>query len=190
MQWTHDAQDSPVVPSKGLRVLGRLQHVLDYPDITTAADPTRETDGVTQLETLASWFTSRKGARERRLFAAAAFGTSFDGHPLPTEQFPIGGLLRLGAFDVGERRGDHYMLATAGYMQQALRLPDFIGGPLFLGSWLETGSAFDSWSDIAWSTHVSVGLIADTVIGPIFGGASFGFDGATRLYIAIGQLFR
>jgi hypothetical protein len=82
------------------------------------------------------------------------------------------------------------MLATAGYLQQALRLPDFIGGPLFLGSWLETGSAFDSWSDINLSTHVSVGLIADTLIGPVFGGASFGFDGATRFYIAIGQLFR
>jgi NTE family protein len=187
MQWTHDAQDSPVVPSKGLRVLGRLEHFLDYPDLTTAADPTRETDGVTQLETLASWFTSRTGAR---VFVAGGLGTSFKGHPLPTEQFPIGGLLRLGAFDVGERRGDHYLLGTAGYLQQALRLPDFIGGPLFLGSWLETGSAFDSWSDIGWSTHVSVGLIADTLIGPVFGGASFGFDGATRVYIAIGQLFR
>jgi NTE family protein len=190
MLWTHDAQDSPVVPSKGLRVLGRLEHVLDYPDITTAADPTRETDGVTQLETLASWFTSRKGARERRVFVAGGFGTSFEGHPLQTEQFPIGGLFRLGAFDVGERRGDHYMLATAGYLQQARRLPDFLGGPLFVGSWLETGSAFDSWSDIGWSTHVSVGLIADTLVGPVFGGASFGFDGATRVYIAIGQLFR
>jgi hypothetical protein len=75
------------------------------------------------------------------------------------------------------------MLATAGYLQQALRLPDFIGGPLFLGSWLETGSAFDSWSDINLSTHVSVG-------DEPHGGASFGFDGATRFYIAIGQLFR
>jgi NTE family protein len=190
VQWTHDGQDSPVVPSKGLRVLSRVQHFLDYPDVTLADDPTRETDGVTQFETLASWFTSRKGARERRLFVAGGFGTSFDGHPLPTEQFPIGGLLRLGAFNVGERRGDRYLLATAGYLQQALRLPDFVGGPLFLGSWLETGSAFDSWSKIDPSTHVSVGLIADTLIGPIFGGASFGFDGATRFYIAIGQLFR
>ena len=189
MQWTHDAQDSPVVPSKGLRVVGRFQHFLDYPDIVVA-DPTRKTDGVTQLETLASWFTSGKGARERRVFLAGGFGTSFDGHPLPTEQFPIGGLLRLGAFDSGERRGDKYMLGTVGYLQQALRLPDFVGGPLFIGSWLETGSAFDAWSDIDVATHVSLGLIADTIIGPVFGGASFGFDGATRVYIAIGQLFR
>jgi NTE family protein len=190
MQWTHDGQDSPVVPSKGLRIVSRLEHFIDYPDITSAADPTRETDGVTQFETLASWFTSRKGARERRLFVGGGVGTSFEGHPLPTEQFPIGGLLRLGAFDVGERRGDQYMLATAGYLQQALRLPDFLGGPVFLGSWLETGSAFDSWSNINVATHVSVGVIADTLIGPVFGGASFGFDGATRFYIAIGQLFR
>ena len=188
-QWTHDAQDSPVVPSRGLRVTSRLDHFLDYPDIPVA-DPTRKTDGVTQFETLASWFSPVRNAGEGRVFLGGALGTSFEGHPLPTEQFPIGGLLRLGAFDVGERRGDHYMIATGGYLHQVLRLPDFIGGPLFLGSWLESGSAFDSWSNIDLSTHVSVGVVADTLIGPVFTGASFGFDGATRVYIAIGGLFR
>ena len=39
------------------------------------------------------------------------------------------------------------------------------------------------------ATHVSTGVIADTLLGPVFTGASFGFDGATRVYIAIGRIF-
>ena len=189
-QWTHDGQDSPVVPSHGLRFVSRLEHFLNYPDIQLAADTTRDTDGVTQFETAASWFTSKRAARASRVFLAGGFGTSFDGHPLPTEQFPIGGLFRLGAFDVGEERGDKYVVATAGYLRQVARLPDFVGGPLFLGSWIEGGSAFDEWEHLTWSTNLSLGGIADTIIGPVFGGVSFGFEGGTRFYIAIGQLFR
>jgi NTE family protein len=189
-QWTHDDQDIPVVPSHGLRFVSRLEHFLNYPDIQLAADPTRKTDGVTQFETAASWFTSKKGARASRAFLAGGFGTSFGGHPLPTEQFPIGGLLRLGAFDAGEERGDKFVLTTAGYLRQVARLPDFVGGPLFLGSWIEGGSAFDEWEHLTWSTNLSLGVIADTIIGPVFAGFSFGFEGGTRFYIAIGQLFR
>ncbi len=190
VQWTRDDQDSPVVPSHGLRAVARLEHFLDYPDIDVASDPTRKTDGVTQFETVASWFKSRKGQRADRVFLAGGFGTSFDGHPLPTEQFPVGGLLRLGALNVGEERGDKYLITTAGYLRQVVRLPDFLGGPLFVGSWLEGGSAFDEWEHLTWSTHISVGAIADTIIGPVFGGASFGFEGGTRFYIAVGQIFR
>src|SRR4029079_941554 len=68
VQWTHDAQDSPVIPSHGLRFVSRLEHFLDYPDIQLASDPTRKTDGVTQFETAASWFTSKKAARQSRVF--------------------------------------------------------------------------------------------------------------------------
>ena len=188
MQWVRDGQDSPVVPSHGIRVVSTLQHFLDSPPVTTI-ETMRKTEGVTQFDTLGSWFWSKKRAREQRVFLAGGFGTSFEGHPLPTERFSLGGLLRLGAFDVGERRGDQYFLATGGYLRQLARLPDFVGGPLFGGVWLETGSAFDEWSNIDMAAHVSTGIIADTLIGPVFTGASFGFDGATRVYIAIGRIF-
>jgi NTE family protein len=186
--WTHDDQDSVVVPSRGMYLVSALEHFIDSPTFSTT-DATRTTEGVTQLDTRASWFRSLTKDRRQRVFLAGGLGTSFDGNPLPTEQFALGGLLKLGAFNVGERRGDHYVLATGGYLYQASRLPDFLGGPLFLGTWLETGSAFERWSAIDPATHVSAGMIADTLIGPLFAGASFGFDGATRVYIAVGQLF-
>jgi hypothetical protein len=96
----------------------------------------------------------------------------------------------LGAYNVGEQRGDHYLQATGGYLYRAGRLPDFLGGPLFLGSWIETGSAFDEWDDADGTVHASVGVILDSLLGPVFAGYSTSFTGQRRFYFGIGQIFR
>jgi hypothetical protein len=70
------------------------------------------------------------------------------------------------------------------------RLPDFIGRSILGGGWVEEGSAFDDWNSAKFDTQFSVGLIAETVIGPAFVGFSAGLDGSTRLYLGIGKLFR
>ena len=108
------------------------------------------------------------------MFVSGGGGTSFDGHPLPTEQFALGGPFRLGAYNVGEQRGDHYLLATGGYLRQVMRLPDFLGGPVFVGGWLDNGAAFDAWKDANWATQASVGVIVDTLLGPAFVATSVG----------------
>ncbi len=128
--------------------------------------------------------------RERnRLFVLGGVGTSFDNDPLPTDQFPLGSPLHLGAYSQGEVRGDHYYVLTGGYLRQLGRLPDFMGGPVFAGAWLENGDAFDNWSDTTLRTHVSVGLVMDTLIGPAVLGGLAGFDGRWRTYIGVGRIF-
>ena len=97
--------------------------------------------------------------------------------------------MRLGAYDLGEFRGDHYAVVTAGYLRGIGRLPDFLGGPIFAGGWLENGSAFDDFKDATLRTNGGVGLILDTLIGPMLVGSSFGFDGDWRYYLAIGRIF-
>ena len=74
--------------------------------------------------------------------------------------------LLLGAYDPGELRGDHFAVLTAGYLRGVGRLPDFLGGPIFLGGWLENGSAFDDLDKAKLRTNGSVGAILDTLIGP------------------------
>ena len=86
------------------------------------------------------WSLGERG----RLFVLGGGGTSFDDQPLPTDQFALGSPFHLGALDNGEFRGDHYYIATGGYLHQFGRLPDFMGGPIFAGAWLENGDAFDS----------------------------------------------
>ena len=78
---------------------------------------------------------------------------------------------------------------TAGYLRGVGRLPDFLGGPIFLGGWMESGSAFDDLDAAQLKTNISVGTIAETLVGPVLLGGSFDFGGAWRYYIGIGRLF-
>ena len=93
-------------------------------------------------------------------------------------------------YSVGEVRGDHYWLGTAGYLREIGRMPDFLGGAAHVGVWFENGDAFDDWDKLSWRTHVTTGLIVDTLIGPMLLGGSGGFDGRWRTYVGIGRLFR
>ena len=189
LRWTHDGQDSPVVPSRGVRSRAFVDYFASAPDLPPDYSSTRRTEGVTQAQWIASSVWSI-GTRDRgRVFLSGGAGTSFDGHPLATEQFALGGPFRLGAYNVGEQRGDHYLLATGGYLRQAMRLPDFLGGPVFLGGWLDNGAAFDEWHDANWASQVSLGVIADTLLGPAFAATSAGFDGRWRFYIGLGHIF-
>jgi NTE family protein len=186
--WRLDTQDSPVVPSGGLRSQVRLSHVFDTPDVAAAGE-TRDIPGsFTQLSGQASKFWSR-GPRNR-LFFYGGLGTSFDAAPLPTDQFPLGAPFRLGAYDAGELRGSHYYIATGGMLRRIGRLPDFMGGPVFVGGWLENGDAFARWQDAGWRTNGGVGVIMDTIVGPVSVAGSWGFDGRWRTYLGVGRLFR
>ena len=71
--------------------------------------------------------------RRDRVFVVAGGATSFDGKPLPTEQSSVGRPFLLGAFEPGQFRGDHFAVVTAGYLRGVGRLPDFLGGPIFIG---------------------------------------------------------
>ncbi len=182
----HDGQDSPVVPSNGMRAIGTVDHIIRSPDAPATFPTERSNDDVTQAEIRSSAFWSRR--RRDRLFLAGSAGTTW-GHPLANEQFQLGGPLRLGAYNIGEFRGDHYGVLAAGYLRGVGRLPDFLGGPIFAGGWAETGSAFDDIDDAKIRTNVTLGVLADTLIGPVMLGGSFDFNGAWRYYIGVGRLF-
>jgi NTE family protein len=189
LQWRHDGQDSPVVPSRGVRADGTLSHIFSSPPLPESfqAQTDRRNDGVTQGDIELSSFWS---ARQRdRLFLVAGAGTSFGDHPLPTEQFQLGRPLHLGAYDIGEIRGDHYGVLTLGYLRGVARLPDLLGGSIFLGGWLENGTAFEEIDKAQLKTCVSVGAVMDTLVGPMILGASFSFEGHQRYYVSIGRIF-
>jgi NTE family protein len=186
--WRMDTQDSPVVPSGGLRSEVRLSRVFKGPDVV-GGDRTLSFDSSpTQLSAVANRFWSF--GPPNRVFAYGGVGTSFTSTPLPTDQFALGAPFRLGAYDAGELRGRHYYIATTGYLRRVARLPDFIGGPVFAGSWLENGDAFDNWEHAGWRVNSGFGLVMDTIIGPVVLASSWSFDGRWRTYVAIGRTFR
>ena len=186
--WRVDTQDSPVVPAGGLRSDVRLLRIFRTPDITNSGQTFDFDRSLTQLSGTASRFWSL--GRSNRVFAYGALGTSFDSNPLPTNQFQLGSPFRLGAYSTGELRGAHYYVGTGGYLRRVGRLPDFMGGAVFAGAWLENGDAFDEWKHAGWRTNGSTGIIIDTIIGPVVLAGSWGFDGRWRTYLGIGRVFR
>jgi len=50
---THDSQDNPIVPSRGVHAATELRPYLSAP--TPSVETDRSADGVTQFETLLSW---------------------------------------------------------------------------------------------------------------------------------------
>ena len=182
-RFRHDGHDSPVIPSRGTLAQVTLTHYLTSPE---AAGVERTNDDATQMEARAATFWTWR--RRDRLFLVASAGTSFGGKPI--SQFTLGYPFRLDAYSVGERRGDHYAVLTAGLLHRVGRLPDFLGGPVFVGSWLENGSAFNSDQDADLHTHAAGGIVIDSLIGPLVAGTSVGFDGGWRTFVSIGRIFR
>jgi NTE family protein len=189
LQFTYDDQTSPMVPTRGLHLRSRLRYFAATPQVTEALDP-RQVESIEQFwqgEVVASRFWRARG--EDRVFVLFGIGSSFGDDPLVND-FSLGGPLRLGAYNSDELRGPNYVLGTAGYMKRVGRLADVIGGNIFLGAWLENGDTFARWGDASWRTNLSGGLIMETLLGPIFLGASTGFDGRGRVYVSVGPLVR
>jgi len=191
LTWRLDTQDSNVVPSRGINGVAKFEYTFDGPVPSldgVEVETTRSSVDLPQLSGEASWF--RRLGEPGRLFVVAGGGTSFDHAPLAIDQFSLGRPLHLGAYSVGEVRGDHYVIATVGYLRELGRMPDFLGGSVYAGTWLENGDAFDDWADATLRTHVSFGVMMDTLVGPVILGGSAGFDGRWRTYVGVGRLFR
>ncbi|HEY4130747.1 MAG TPA: hypothetical protein VGM50_09015, partial [Gemmatimonadaceae bacterium] len=167
--------------------IGALSYVIASPSIGSDFSTTRTNDHLAQLAIDANRFWPRGNGD--RVFLVANGGTSFDNHPLPTEQFELGRPFRLGAYDEGAVRGDHYGVLTGGYLKRVGRLPDFIGGPAYFGGWVEAGSAFDTFDAMRGRADLGLGGIFNTIVGPGVLAGSVAADGNWRIYVRIGRLF-
>lgn len=155
--WRMNTQDRIVQPTRGVAAQAAFAYTIDAPDITTTTSPgpPRSSVDLPQLSGEANMFKGIGG--KNMLFLLGGGGTSFSHHPLAIDQFLLGTPLHLGAYGVGEVRGDHYWIATVGRSREIGRLPDFLGGPVRVGMWLENGDAFDTWNERSWRTNLAPG---------------------------------
>ena len=189
LRFVFDGQNSPLVPSRGLRTRAAFRYYFDTPEIVDTNNNVLATArDVPQGEVAASWF-KRVGTRQR-FFLSGGGGTSFD-HDPGFNFFTLGGPFRLGSYNNDELSGDNYLLGVVGVMHEWSRLPDVLGGNIYLGGWLEQGSAFDAWRDAEYKASLSGGVIIETLFGPAFLGYSQSLsDGGGRFYVALGPFLR
>lgn len=93
----------------------------------------------------------------------------------------------MSGYENDQFRGDHYLLAGAGYLKGIGRLPDLLGGPIYATVAIDAGSAFDSWDAAEGRASIGAGLALDTLIGPVSAQIAFDKDGGSRFYFLMGR---
>jgi outer membrane protein assembly factor BamA len=176
--WLLDGQDSPTIPSRGTRVAAGAHWYFYAPDAPrpfpiadinlSSFHPVSKTDSV---------------------FGVFGAGTAFGRTAGPLEQFTLGGPSSLAAYGPDEFRGNDALHLTLGYLHRVGQLPSFVGGKVMLGGMYQVGGAFERFGSGRYLNDVSVALLADTLIGPVLVGYSYGEAGRNRIYFAIGRLF-
>ena len=181
-RYVWDGQDSPSVPSKGTRVVASVSRVLQTPGVAHSID---------QLEVQTSNFVPL-GAKTS-LFFDASGGTTFRGSAGPFQVFELGGPFRLGAYFPDEFLGNHYVYSSLGFRRELYRLPQLIGKKIYWGGWYEAGSAIGATGNdhgpVVVRGTFNLGVIADTIVGPIAIAGSVSPTGQSRVNFSIGRLF-
>lgn len=177
-----DGQDSPSVPSRGSRVVATATRVLQSPGL---AHP------IGQVDVQSSHFV-RLGDKTS-LFIDASGGTTFHGSAGPFQVFSLGGPFRVGAYLPDEFLGNHYAYASLGFRRELYRLPQLVGRKIYWGGWYEAGSAFgdqiNNRGPVVVRGTFNLGVIADTIVGPIALAGSVSPTGQSRVNFSIGRLF-
>ena len=127
------------------------------------------------------------------IFTAISGGTSFKGAAGPFQVFELGGPFRIGAYLPGEFLGNHYAYASFGFRRELYKLPQLVGKKIYWGGWYESGTAFGSREDKVGPVVVrgsfNLGVIADTIVGPVALAGSVSPTGQSRVNFSIGRLF-
>jgi len=178
LRYVWDGQDSPSIPSRGTRIMADLTRVLQSPQLAHPLD---------QAELQTSSFVPLGG--KTSLFVNASGGTTFHGAAGPLQVFALGGPFRLGAYLPQEFLGSHYAYASVGFRRELFQLPPLVGKKVYWGGWYESGTAFFKPGPIVVRGSLNIGLVADTILGPILLGGSVSPTGQARANFSVGRLF-
>jgi NTE family protein len=177
-RYVWDGHDSPAVPGRGTRIVASLSRVLQSPGLLHS---------IAQLDVQTSTFIPT--GPKTSLFFLASGGTTFHGTAGPFQVFTLGGTFHLGAYLPQEFVGNHYVYSSFGFRRELYHLPQLVGGKIYWGGWYEAGSAFNDPSTVVVRGTFNLGVIAETIVGPIALATSVSPTGESRVNLSIGRLF-
>ena len=193
----------PEPEAAGREQLGRLQVVYEGQDAATIPrrGPFLDAEACWYLETPGATTDFGRGAvaigmaipsrANDRTLVALEGDLVFGGGEAPLALEPtLGGLLRLSAFQPDELRGRHTAVARLAHLVAIARLGGLTGDRLYAAAAAEFGSAFEDIDQARGFVSGSLGLVADTAIGPCAFGASLGSEGHWRIHFTVGRSLR
>jgi len=177
-RFTSDHRDNPVIPREGYS--GELTfHWVDTSPGATEAFPRLEL--TTQLFKAVS--------RPSSIFLIARAGSTLGYEHTGIPQYFLGSTSGLLAYGQNEVRGNQYFLGRAGYLHSLATLPPFLGGGVYAVTLFEVGKMYNAPSVSKLPTDGAAGVMAQTILGPVFVGGSVGDTGHATWFFSLGRVF-
>jgi len=170
--------DSPVIPRSGEIVSVRAQWNDANPGSNSGFPVAELSFGLVHR-------ISRPGSVFLQGAAGSIFGYENTGIP----EFFLGGSNRLAAYGSNEIRTNQYWLARAGYIHELFPLPPIVGNKVYLTSGYEVAKAYGITGVSLLPMDGFLGLVIDTLVGPLSIGGSYGDSGHHAVYFRLGRFF-
>ena len=178
IKYDMDRLDSPIIPRTGELVRVRAQWDNTAPGAHGGFPLAEVTAGIV-----------RKISKPGSVLLQADAGSTFGYHDTGLPQFFLGGTGRLNAYGTNELRMDQYIYGRLGYIHQLFRLPPFIGNYVYATAAYEVAKAYDAPGASGLPTDGALGIVIDTILGPLSIGASYGDTGHHKVYFLLGRFF-
>jgi len=125
------------------------------------------------------------------VFLGASGGSSY-GYKTGIPAFSLGGSQRLVAWNTNELYTNQYFLGQLGYIRDVFKLPPLLGSNVELIGLYEAGKTYKlplGSKPPNLPMDVAVGIIVNTIFGPVEVGGAVGDYGRGRFFFRIGRLF-
>jgi NTE family protein len=177
-RYVRDHTNEPIIPTEGYL----LESKFYYYDTSPGA-----TEAFPSLDLYASYFRPlwEKGS----MFFIARGGSTFGSQGTGVPQFFLGGPGHLSAYGLNELFGNQYFLGRTGYLRRIFSLPPFVGREVYLYGAGEVGKMYNDPRAPRLSGDGVVGLIVETLFGPVLIGGSVGDTGHHKWFFQLGRVF-
>jgi NTE family protein len=171
--------DDPVIPRSGMRV----ESTFNFYDVNPG------TADVVPTEELRLGLAKRTSDRSSLLFFASG-GTAFSTRHVGFPPFSLGGPLRLGAYGTNELLTNQYFLIQPAFLYRLRELSPLLKQNVYLLSMYEAGKAYGQPAGVARiQQDGTIGVLFQTVFGPMFFGGSIGDTQHRKFYFKVGKFF-
>jgi len=179
-RFVYDHFDDPITPQSGLR-LKTYWEWWDAKPVATSAFP------IADLEAL-DFIPVRSGAA---YLGASGGSTLWTNPPIVPPAFSLGGSFRLPAYNTNELLTNQYFLFQGGYTFLLSQLSPLVGGKMLVFVGADVGKAYyDPASlDSRLPSDGAVGLLVNTLVGPIVVGTAIGDRGHHKFFFEIGRAY-
>lgn len=123
------------------------------------------------------------------VFAIGSVGSTLGYRNTGFPLYGLGSTTRLAAYGPNEIRTDQYWLAQTGYLYKLMAMPPMAGKNVYLTTAFEIAKPFYVEGMSQWPMDGKIGVVAQTLLGPISLGTAIGDGGHRKFYIQFGRVF-